>query len=247
MASSHVSVITRKVQSHRPSRITQGLDFLSRDNPWPEFPYGEVVPFEFALDANGRAGRDLILEEIDRRDAKLLIEVGCFLGGSVLHWLRHKRDLKVVGIDPWDDNWASIIESMHTDPVMSRHLWHFSDEQVAEIVRQLRVYGNYCVTLNNLRRYRARFYPLRRFAPEALYYLQRRGIQPDIVYIDAGKDPEDIWITHALWPDATICGDDWLWFDAAGVSPIQEGVKRFCEAHGFSWRSNRQTWIIDKP
>lgn len=226
------------------SQIIHGLEFLKRDNPWPDFPYGEHAPFHLALDANNNAGRELILRELDKFDVKLMVEVGCFLGGSVIRWLDHKPDLTVIGVDSWDSNWAAKIEMMPPDPVMSRHVWHMPEEEVARIVWLLRKFGNYGVTMNNMRRYKSRFIPVRQRVPDALYYLAHRKIQPDAIYLDAGKDEEDLWIAHSLFPDALLWGDDWLWFDENGDAPMQIAVDTFCKVHGYEYEASKQTWVI---
>ena len=228
------------------SKIILGVPFLKRDNAWPEFPWGEHEPFHLALDANGRGGREIILREIADKDVKLMAEVGCFLGGSSLHWLRSKPDLTVIGVDPWDGNWAAYIEQMAQDPVMSRHVWHMSDEEITRIVALLRRHGNFGVALNNLRLYKERFVPVRRPSPEALYYLAQREIPLDMIYIDAFKHRDDLDAAHALFPDALLCGDDWLWPDETGAFVMQQHIKEFAHEHGFEVEASRQSWVLHR-
>jgi hypothetical protein len=230
-----------------PSRITLGMKALLRDNPWPDFGYGEIEPFFLPLDANGRGGREIVLEIIREKHISLMLEIGCFLCGSTLQWLRSSDTLTVIGVDPWDGNWAAYIERMALDPVMSRHVWHLTDKQVQTIVADLRRYGNFCVAMNNVRLYRPRFWPVRRRAPEALAYLHAREIVPELIYIDAGKHRDDLDTAHKLFPNAVLCGDDWLWPDQTGVLRMQEHVKSFAAEHGFEIRSARQTWLLAPP
>jgi hypothetical protein len=226
------------------SRITLGLKALLRDNPWPEFGYGEIEPFCLALDSNGRSGREIVIDLIRERKISLMVEIGCFLCGSTLHWLRASDKLTVVGIDPWDGNWAGYIALMASDPVKSRNLWHLNDKQIETIVLNLRRAGNFCVAMNNIRLYKSRFYPVRRRSPEALAYLHTREIIPELIYIDAGKHREDLDAAHKLFPQAILCGDDWLWPDQSGVLRMQEHVKAFAAEHAFEVRSLRQTWVL---
>ena len=227
-----------------PSRISLGLKALARDNPWPEFGYGEIEPFFLALDANGRGGREIVLEVIRENNISLMLEIGSFLCGSTLQWLRASDQLTVIGVDPWDGNWAVYIERLALDPVMSRHVWHLTDKQVQTIVADLRRYGNFCVAMNNIRLYKQRFYPVRRRSPDALGYLHARGIVPELIYIDAGKHREDLEVAFKLFPKAVLCGDDWLWPDPSGVLRMQEHVKSFAAEHGFEVRASRQTWLL---
>lgn len=230
-----------------PSRINLGLKALLRDNPWPAFGYGEIAPFFLALDANGRGGREIVLDLIRERNISLMLEIGCFLGGSALQWLRASETLTVIGVDPWDGNWAAYIERVARDPIMSRNVWHLSDKEIETIVRNLRRYGNFCVAMNNLRLYAQRFYPVRRRSPEAIAYLHARGIVPELIYLDAGKHREDLDAAYQLFPNAALCGDDWLWPDQSGVHRMQEHVKSFAAEHGFEIRAERQTWLLVPP
>ncbi|MBP0447010.1 methyltransferase domain-containing protein [Roseomonas sp. SSH11] len=229
------------------SRINLGMRALLRDNPWPEFGYGEIEPFHLALDGNGRGGRELVTDIIKQREVSLMVEIGCFLGGSTLQWLRSSEKLTVIGVDPWDDNWAAYIERIAQDPVQSRSLWHLGDEKIASIVADIRRHGSFCVAMNNLRLYKQRFYPVRRRSPEALHYLHARGIVPELIYIDAGKHREDLDAAFDLFPDSILCGDDWLWPDATGVLRMQEHVKAFAAEKGFTIQANRQTWLLLPP
>jgi hypothetical protein len=230
-----------------PSRILHGLKALARDNPWPEFGYGEIEPFYLALDGNGRSGREIVTDLIRERNISLMVEIGCFLCGSTLQWLRASEKLTVIGVDPWDGNWAAYIALMAVDPVKSRSLWHLSDKQTEIIVDNLRRHGNFSVAMNNIRLYKPRFYPVRRRSPEALDYLHKRDIVPELIYIDAGKHRDDLDAAHALFPRALLCGDDWLWPDEKGVLRMQEHVKSFAADHAFEVRSLRQTWILSPP
>lgn len=229
-----------------PGSLLSGLDALRRDNPWPDFPYGEHAPFHLALDAGGDGGREIILREIWEHDITLMVEVGCFLGGSALHWLQSKPDLTLIGVDPWENSWAGYVEQMARDPVMSRHVAHLSDAEVARIAALLRKYGNFSVTMNNLRLFKQRFVPVRRFSPEALKYLHSRHIPLQMIYIDAFKHREDLDTAHALYPDAVLCGDDWLWPDETGEMVMQKHIKAFAHEHGYEIEDCRQSWVLHR-
>lgn len=228
------------------SDILDGLAALARDNPWPDFSALDHPPFQLALDANGDGGREIILRQIHDRDIRVMVEVGCFLGGSARHWLTAKADLTLIGVDPWGGNWGDYIEGMLTSPNMSRHVEHMTDAEVMRIVDLLRSHGNYAVALNNLRPWRDRFYPVRRFSPEALHYLSRRKIPVEMIYIDAFKHRVDLDSAYALFPQAVLSGDDWLWPDEAGRFVMQEVVKAFAAEHGFEIEHKRQSWVLHR-
>lgn len=235
------------------SRILHGMNALRRDNPWPEFPYGEIEPFYLPLDGGRRAGvevgggRQLIIDAIKQYKVALMVEVGCFLCGSTLQWLRANDKLTIIGVDPWESNWAAYIERMAVDPLMSRTVFHLTEAKVTEIVANLRRHGNFCIALNNVRLYKQRFIPVRRSIPEAFNYLSERQIKPDMIYIDAGKHREDIDTAFRLFPQSILCGDDWLWPDETGQMRMQIHVKAFAADNNFEIRHQGQSWLLIPP
>ena len=226
------------------SRINLGLKALRRDNPWPEFGYGEIEPFSLPLDGGGRAGREIVVEAIKANNVELMLEVGCFLCGSTLQWLKTSDKLTVIGADPWDSNWAAYVETLAVDVARARTVYHLTDEQIATIVYNQRHHGSFCVAMNNVRLYKPRFIPVRRRAPEVFSYLKIREIEPQLIYIDADKKRQDLDEAYRLFPNAILCGDDWLWPDETGALRMQDLVKAFAEEHGFEIRSARQTWLL---
>ena len=83
---------------------------LKEQYPFPNV--SELSPFVFELDGGGR---DLIEDVIVSLDRPILMaEVGCFLCGSTLRWLKAKNDVFVVGIDPWEGDFAGKLEKYKT-------------------------------------------------------------------------------------------------------------------------------------
>jgi hypothetical protein len=230
-----------------PTRINWGLKPLRRDNPWPEFDYGDVEPFYLPLDSAGHSGRELIIDVIKTRNIDLMLEVGCFLCGSTLQWLRTSDILTVIGADPWEGNWGTYLETLAHDPARARSMHRFSEQQIATIVHNVRAFGNFCISLNNVRQYKDRFIPVRRRAPEVFHYLRDRKIAPKLIYIDADKKREDLDVVRELFPDAVLCGDDWLWADGTGALRMQDHVKAFAKEHNYTIRDSRQTWLLIAP
>jgi hypothetical protein len=71
-------------------------------------------------------------------------------------------------------------------------------------------------------------------------------VEPDIVYIDAGKLKADLDAAYRLFPNAFLCGDDWAWGEEQGY-PMQKAVKEFVAEHGYRVEAERQTWVIHRP
>lgn len=219
--------------------VVAGMSALVRDNPWPITPI-DLEPKYFSLDAGGR---DLVKQEIWKRDAKILVEVGTFMGGSAIQWLQTKPDLTVIGVDRWDGNWGPYIETMKTNPGMVRHLAHLGD--VNQYIAAIIEHGNFVVAMNNLLAYRNRFVPVRRASPEGLHYLKLRKIVPDIVFIDANKELADVEAACELFPDALICGDDWNWRNPkTNTLDMQNILNEFCARTGFAVDAEKATWIL---
>lgn len=217
--------------------VPRWLQNLHRDNPWPELPPEDVEPFYLALDAGGR---HLVTDIIQEREIALMVEVGCFLCGSTRQWLEARSDLTVVGIDPWDDNWGPYILKRTAEGKNDRWKLADPDATAATIVE----YGNFRIALNNVRQWRDRFVPIRQRSPEALYYLSRRSIRPELIFIDAYKEEEDLHVAYELFPDAVLCGDDWDWRDEHGELVMQQIVKSFAEEFGFGVEAENATWLL---
>ena len=220
--------------------VLRGLDALRRDNPWPEFAWGCVKPFYLALDAGGR---ELVVERFVHKKNPLMIEIGCFLCGSTQKWLNASADLTVVGVDPWDANWAPYVKEIASTEHMKRHLDKIED--VDQLADNLKKFGNYALALNNVRKFKDRFIPVRRRSPEALEYLKKRGIEPDLIYIDAFKERIDVDVALDLFPDAVVCGDDWNWKNSEGEMQMQENVLGVAKERGLSVVADRATWILN--
>ncbi len=210
---------------------------LHRDNPWPELPPDDVEPFYLALDAGGR---HLVTDIIQERKISLMVEVGCFLCGSTRQWLESRPEITVIGVDPWEDNWGNYILKKTAEGKKSMRML----DDPAATARTVVEYGNYRIALNNVRPWRDRFVPIRQRSPQALHYLRRRGIRPQLIYIDAYKEEEDLRVAYELFPEAVLCGDDWDWRDEHGELVMQKTVQAFASEQGFGVESEGATWVL---
>jgi hypothetical protein len=217
-------------------QITAGMAALRRDNPWPALPE-DVEPFYLSLDGGGR---HLITDVIRANGVRLMLEVGCFLCGSTRQWLESSPDLTVIGADPWDGNW-SVHLRMRADEGNQAMAMLPDPYATADLIQE---HGNFVLALNNIQDHRARFIPVRQRSPEVLHYLRRRGIIPDLIYIDAKKEEDDLWEAHRVFPRAILCGDDWNWVDEHGAFRMRDHVERFARECGFDVTADRATWIL---
>jgi len=206
---------------------------------YPEPETDGIDSFYFSLDGGGR---EIVIDVLRGRTINVMLEIGCFLCGSTIQWLEARQELKVVGIDPWQANFASILERYSNDPVFSPCFEKIVDKN--RFIESVRAHGPFASAVANTRRYRDRFFPVRASSPTVLHELVSLGLKPQLIYFDSNKLMDDLNVCNDLFPDAILCGDDWTWGANQGF-PVQMAVKRFCQQQGASVTSKRATWIID--
>jgi hypothetical protein len=214
------------------------LDELKNRYPFPKVD--AVESFYFSLDGGGR---NLIIEALNDNEVDLMVEIGSFLCGSAIQWLESRLTLTVIGIDPWEANFVSILERYDGLSWADSCFKNIKDRQ--EFINSVRKHGPYVSALANVKKYKDRFIPVKAFSPQVLYELHDIGVKPQLIYFDSNKMLDDLDISQKLFPDAILTGDDWLWGADQGL-PTQTAVKKFCKKHGFSVEAKDATWIIQK-
>jgi hypothetical protein len=72
----------------------------------------------------------------------------------------------------------------------------------------------YDLFIYNCWQYRSLITPIRAFSWDGMKIIADAGVVPNLVYIDASHDYidvlKDLETAHNLWPNATLCGDDWV-------------------------------------
>lgn len=198
---------------------------------------GKVV---FSLDGGGR---EILIDVLREKSVKTMIEIGSFLGGSAMQWLNACPDLQVIGVDPWEGNWASHLSRYKDNPIFES-CWKDVDDRDAAI-EALQKHGPYNVSMANMQDYKGRFFAYKGKSPEALKDLHSLGVEPELIYFDSDKILGDLQVALEVYPDAILSGDDWRWGADQGY-PVQTAVKAFCKAHGFDVEDRRATWVIHK-
>ena len=202
--------------------------------PWPDVPAG-IQPYIVSLDGGGRHLVDALIE----KDAvKTMLEIGSFLGGSTHRWLACSPNHQVIAVDPWNFQAG--------DYVASEQSWFYWPRPPDNIVHQLNASdGLYHTFLANLAGHRERLIPVRANSPEVLEELKELGLQPDLIYIDADKERDDLEACHRFWPTARLTGDDYMWNAEAGF-PMQQIVHAFASDHGYVVIHDRATWVLQR-
>ncbi len=220
------------------------MEELPGYQPWPPADELEsVFSFPVALDGGGKR---LVDEVIRSQGAEcLVLEVGVFLGASVLRWLEASEHCTVIGVDLWGNGWANIIRRYEREaaPWMKIVLEPLGDE-VGTLVNSLESNGSLRCSLKNLERHRDRFVAVRGDF-SALAADLSKHVSPTLIYLDADKSAELLQACIDHFPDATLTGDDWNWGAELGF-PTRAAVNDVCARHGWRVEVERSTWVIHK-
>ena len=214
-----------------------GLDALRARHPWPEISgLDGDPPHVWSLDGGGR---ELITDVIQKMRPRVILEIGTFLGGSALRWLATRPDFALIVMDPWTKdagNWVATV-------IASPPVWVQDIEPLKPIWEAIQRHGIAKVALHNLRSFRGRVIPIQMPAETGCAYV-RSFVEPDMVYIDAMKQPQDYMLAHQLFPTAVMCGDDWTWQDEGGGYPVRGYVHHVAGLRGCTVLAKDQTWVL---
>jgi hypothetical protein len=214
------------------------LQMLRSLNPWPDLSGLDGQPsYIWSLDGGGR---HLIVQLIRECRPKIFLEVGVFLGGPSLQWLQNSdSDMILLAADTWNQVVENWVFKMASEPAP----WIPDMNPVLALQRPIKEYGIYKIALHNLREFRDRVIPLRMLVGEVYAYL-KTFIEPDIIYIDAGKQREDYILAHEIFPNSILCGDDWEWQDNSGEFAVRPFVHEVARARNCDVVAERATWIL---
>jgi len=213
-----------------------GFHTLLADNPWPKTE--AIAAWDFTL---GGGGRHLVDALIETHKPAFMLEIGCFLCASAKRWLSLDLNLKLVGVDPWDDGLIAQCKRYVGRPGLTCAYPNLATQEqfAADIERQ----GPFATAMANLRGYEQRFVPVRGLSPDVLPGLKQTGFEPGLIYIDAGKKMDDLETCHSLWPEAILTGDDWHWGRTKGY-PMRRIVEAFAAKHSYKITADHATWIL---
>ena len=202
------------------------LSELARRNPWPcQRP--DVLP-----NSHGSlhdSTKELLASVLDG-ETRLVLQLGAWLGQSTRFIAAEAPTAVVLTVDHWRGNPA-----------------HQNRPEVQPLLPVL-----YETFLANCWAYREQIIPLRMTVSEALDEISRRGLEPQVVCLDADRAYEvvrkDLHRIRLLFPDAIVVGGDWdcesVRRAAVDVAREQGGV---VGVHGTAWRFFGKPKISQEP
>ena len=228
VAPQRVADAEKKDQQYSGENNEQLFQQLALEYPWPlEKPSVPPNQQGWCDEPNQKMLSGLLDES-----TKIVIELGSWLGSSSRFILEHAPHAKIFCVDHWFGS--------------QEH-----QESENEFIRtQLpTLFETYLV---NLWDYRSRIVPLRTDSTRGLREVYRFGIKPDLIYIDASHDYQnvfdDVKTALDLFPGSMICGDDWHYDDvrkAVGELAREYGKQIVTEGNRV-WRFEKETPPVSK-
>ncbi len=182
---------------------------------FPGYPWPAQIPLDLVPNEDGWCGdsnKRVLTKCILSTPNKLVVELGSFAGLSTRHLLAQDPKVRVICIDTWEGG---------------------SDHDKSKLDR---LFDQFVV---NMEPYQERCIPLRMTTVAGLWACEDAHIKPGLIYIDAGHRYEDVAAdletAARLFPDAILCGDDFLW----GEGGVARAVEEWCA------RNNRRLEVDD--
>ncbi len=197
--------------------MTDGVDALRAEHPWPD----PLPPVEPRLWGWFREEHERVLGPRLSPSTQVVVELGSWLGMSTQFLLRAAPSATVIAIDHWRgspehherEDWAAVLPTLYETFLVNCAAW--SDRLV----------------------------PLRLSTLEGIAAVAAAGVVPDLVYVDAGHDTDevlaDLRAVHAAWPTAVIVGDDWRW------DTVRAAASRFAAETGRVPLVDGTAWTVE--
>jgi Methyltransferase domain len=169
------------------------------------------------------AGTDTILARMLPQHARVVVELGAWLGMSTRHIAKLAPEATVISVDHWEGSPE-----------------HRAGAQFQGMLPTL-----YDSFLAECWDYRNRIIPLRLSTVDGLRTIAKYGIEPDLIFIDAEHSYEavttELELASELFPQARLVGDD---FDWRGV---QDAVQNFARRRGMNVdRDGARGWALSR-
>lgn len=205
------------------------LEQLRAENPWPTV---HILPFDHGW---LRDGTKALLARY-ATGARVILELGVWLGRSTRYLYEIAPGATVISVDTWNRKalvgWA---KAKHP------HL-----AEVAATARETFVANAAAWGIQD------RVICWKKDSVAAVRDIAKRGIRPDLVYLDTAHTYEqtvkELAAIRQHLPGVLIVGDDWDWTDGVGGAlALQRAVKEHAAKHGQTILANRTGWALPPP
>lgn len=197
-----------------------------------------IPTYHYELDGGGRR---LFEDLLNTFHAPTVLQIGCFLNGSVRRWLTVHPRLNITTLDPWNYDASRSLREWSAKPHMQSTFSQIQDRDV--FIQDVAQHGLRNSALANVREFIDRYRYVIGRSPECLKLLKEEGLEPDIVYIDADKKVDDLIEVAELWPKTIITGDDYSWRADLGF-PMKQIVDKFADERNLKVQAEKATWIL---
>lgn len=196
-----------------------GLAELQGTFSWPENK-PNVPPNEEPIFFDGYAAA--VLERLAPKDAKVVVEIGSWLGTSIKFFSETCPQATLISIDTWEGS-----------PEHQTGATHDSSHLLSKLFDTFRV---------NTWHLKDRLIPMKTDSLTGMKLLHHFGIEPDLIYIDAAHEREavceDVTMANCLFPKALICGDDYCWYS------VRDGMSDFVATQVRAFAYDNCTWWL---
>jgi predicted O-methyltransferase YrrM len=213
-----------------------------RDMLFATNPYDGFNPDDYPLDLHGWGSQHPVFGKmIEEVSPRLVVEVGTWKGASAIHMARclkeRNLDTQIVCVDTW---------------LGSLDFW--DDKQDPQLYQSLQLKNGfphvYYQFLANVAKsgFQQTIVPFPQTAEIAARWFRKHDVRPDLIYIDASHEEEDVFRDlHAYWeilaPGGIMFGDDYSQYWPG----VRSAVRRFARFIGLAVVDEVDKWVVRKP
>ena len=223
------------------------VDFPSTPPPLPpSIQADQIQPIHLA---STQSGRNLIAEYIQplilSKERVIMVELGCFLGGSSALWASLSPSLSVIGVDLWSNDFTETLSSLYSCPAKSKLISYLKPIEFKQLLSILESIGSLTYVCHAMRTF-PNFYPFRSRSQNALLSLYCRKLYPDIIYFDADKNVSDVLTALHLFPQSLICGDDFKYKRESQEITFGQSLLKAFESRTGHLSVREQSWVFSR-
>ena len=184
--------------------------------PWPD----EIPDVPPNLSGWFKSSKQKLLRRVVPNDAKVILELGSWLGQSTTWFLSHAPEATVIAVDTWLG----------------------SVEHIAKVRYRRMLPTLHETFLTNCWAHRDRLIPVRNTSLMAMQLLKELKISPDVIYVDSDHSfhglTSELEMAFEFWPNTMMIGDDY------SENDVGKAVNGFCSRHAFEVDMEMFSWHL---